>query len=982
MISGVDTTKLINNNSSADNSNLFPVLAQKADKSTTAKIAQGLIDSTGGNNNNQAAQNFQSYATTVGSMGTSDNQVAMLGVIANAQNYRSENATGPQIGISLAANILSNMSGTAAGQGFSVLPKNGSGVTGQEVLNFTFSNQGSAYQAGMINAATGSHNSSFEIGVFDAATRYFNNPSEWAGPNGPPYSPAALANLLLSDPTAIIANASPSTQSFIVKNLQPGGWFADIKDKLFSEIEQSAPQGTPADLASTDFGKTVSVLMSDVYNQYGALAASETLKSLTQSGGPHAADLAIKASSGIIDKITADMANMATLATAQSVEVYEGGGAPSDQKSELIKQFNAIYANLSASAAAADAGTTTVQLSPDGLDAARLIGDSIAMNAPNDPTAVALYGQAAETTIGSGQGAAVTFAAAKAAQRSGLNSTLAGALVDGAGKGLFALADKVKKDMANFAQKAAPLIALQERWGWVMTSGGFNKATKGYINDHPDLYAAGLTVSDDGNAIVEANQAMGSFGSSLTSIQNSEALTTAQRRLDSAPESYVAFTLSSLLSPPSNRPYARPPGNPLAGAQSGFAGLGFVANSKSWLGTTAYGLATVANGVATLRDLMNGDYGQGAVDALRTTGSGLTAVGGIAALQGAEWASAVTGWGTVVTVGAFVAGYVKSLITERKDTAKFLEDGFGLKPDLAETLASLTPVEGHSMATPLAIYAMYKGTTVGQILKDLNGAPSDQAISFLQEVSRLVMPKRDLTPLQAQREQVANYYAGNYDLAELNQLAHTAFGADYQWSVFSGPNTVPTGVDYTNPPSWIASSTNNTDPINVIISGNSTVPIDKIISGLRAAGYEEVGNGVGTSVENFDSGDGSVGQDYSLRQGGYASEFSSGNRVNHVRVWQQSETGALFISASFEKFVGSETLADGTTVSPWHKVVDYNNARDAFVNAVIDAAKANGWTVKESLVVGPTGYGTPDNVSYYGPIDVLTITPNTGQNPF
>jgi hypothetical protein len=167
---------------------------------------------------------------------------------------------------------------------------------------------------------------------------------------------------------------------------------------------------------------------------------------------------------------------------------------------------------------------------------------------------------------------------------------------------------------------------------------------------------------------------------------------------------------------------------------------------------------------------------------------------------------------------------------------------------------------------------------------------------------------------------------GVIDLTQLDQFAHKIFGKDLKWPIV--PTTATPGAGYKTPPSWTASSMRNTDPINVIISGNSTVSIGEILRWLQGDGYDvpvvgfvqgmyfEVGNGGGTSIENFNSGDGSVGQDYSWRQGGLATELDFIGSYNHVRALQQSETGAWFISASYEGLVPSEPLVHGSNCQP------------------------------------------------------------------
>jgi hypothetical protein len=261
----------------------------------------------------------------------------------------------------------------------------------------------------------------------------------------------------------------------------------------------------------------------------------------------------------------------------------------------------------------------------------------------------------------------------------------------------------------------------------------------------------------------------------------------------------------------------------------------------------------------------------------------------------------------------------------------------------------------------------------------INGPPG-QINQLLSNYNSVILAAQIQNMPAAQRDQLFNDFNAKVNTANLQSLA--ASFTDYPTlKQFEASTGVSPSLGYMTPTGWTASSANNTDPINIVISGNSTVPLSMILRGL-GNNFAEVGNdqNSGMSTEYFDPGQGPKGQDYSVRQGWLFSEAGTFGDVNHFRVWQQPGTGASFISASAEHYDANHKMPDGS-VRPWHAITNYNDSRNFVINAIKQEAAQMGWKVQDNWINTGAGTGYPENKSYDGRVDVLTITDPNGLYP-
>jgi hypothetical protein len=272
-----------------------------------------------------------------------------------------------------------------------------------------------------------------------------------------------------------------------------------------------------------------------------AAAAANKLKTVTHNAGnSYYADQIIQASQGTIDSITKDMGSIA------SQPVHSPG---------TVLEFNQIYGDLSQSVAAANSvaltshGHASIALSASGKAAADTVAKDIAKNIPQNLTLDqgSIYNEAATSTIGDGVGTALTLATAAALEQQG-RSDLAAFLTVGAARGLGRLAAKTKSDITAFATTTGNLNQLRTTWGPFMTKSQLVKATNGYLADHSKdvtqkANAQLGTISQDGDAIVEAESAWKSYGAELTGVEGRGELATATTSL-TANNPSTAFAVS------------------------------------------------------------------------------------------------------------------------------------------------------------------------------------------------------------------------------------------------------------------------------------------------------------------------------------------------------------------------------------------------------------------------------------------------------
>jgi LysM domain len=301
--------------------------------------------------------------------------------------------------------------------------------------------------------------------------------------------------------------------------------------------------------------------VANAYTSGGAQAAAEALKTVTRNAGdPGVARQIIQASQGTIDSITKHLGSQAA---SSAPTILNGSSAPD--------AFNQIYADLSQSVNAAATihvsfapdGKTSITLGPDGKEAADLVGNSIARNVPKNlmPYQAEFYGAAAANAIANGDGAALTLATAAALKTHGdprvassgygfpsnTNPTdVASYLVDGAATGLQGLQSKTDSDVKAFGGTAANLYQLQTTWTPFMTKSQLANATDGYLADHSDVRqkadAELATISQDGNAIVEAVSASHTYGPQLAGVSGQKDLSTAAQSMGG--DNAAAFAVS------------------------------------------------------------------------------------------------------------------------------------------------------------------------------------------------------------------------------------------------------------------------------------------------------------------------------------------------------------------------------------------------------------------------------------------------------
>lgn len=332
-----------------------------------------------------------------------------------------------------------------------------------------------------------------------------------------------------------------------------------------------------------------------------------------------------------------------------------------------------------------------------------------------------------------------------------------------------------------------------------------------------------------------------------------------------------------------------------------------------------------------------------------------------------------------------------------------LERGFNLQGDAAFTQdqrnslftamvtggSSGQGASGQSLAKFMSEFGLSNSGDVYSLLdrSAVNGSPG-QINQLLSNYNSVILAAQIQNMPAAQRDQLFNDFNAKVNVANLQNLAasFTNYPTLKQFEVSTG---VSPPLGYMMPTSWTASSADNTDHVNIVISGNSTVPLSMVLRGL-GYNFAEVGNSanfslsnptnVGMSTEYFDPGQGLKGQDYSVRQGWLFSEAGTFGDVNHFRVWQQPGTGASFISASAEHYDPNHKMPDGS-VRPWHAITNYNDSRNFVINAIKQEAAQMGWKVQEHWINTGAGTGFPENKSYDGEVDVLTITDPNGLYP-
>jgi hypothetical protein len=360
-----------------------------------------------------------------------------------------------------------------------------------------------------------------------------------------------------------------------------------------------------------------------------AAAAANELKTVTQNAGnSYYAGQIIQSSQGTIGSITKDMGSIAS-------EPFHSPGT--------VLEFNQIYGDLSQSVAAANTvplksrGQAFIPLSASGKAAADIVANDIAKNIPQKLTLDqgSIYNEAAINTIGNGGGTALTLATAAALQQQG-RSDLATFLTVGAARGLDRLAAKTKSDITAFATTTENLNQLRTTWGPFMTESQLVKATDGYLADHnkdvtQKANAQLGTISQDGDAIVEAESAWRSYGAELKGVEGRGELATAATSL-TANNPSTAFAVSQ--SKTLNEAIAAAIGPPKPSGGSGGSVVQALLASPAWSlpkSTRSFVNALLKTHIAAAKGAgVKPVVGQGTFTTLSLVGLGLTAE--------AEWA--------------------------------------------------------------------------------------------------------------------------------------------------------------------------------------------------------------------------------------------------------------------------------------------------------------------------------------------------------
>jgi hypothetical protein len=205
------------------------------------------------------------------------------------------------------------------------------------------------------------------------------------------------------------------------------------------------------------------------------------------------------------------------------------------------------------------------------------------------------------------------------------------------------------------------------------------------------------------------------------------------------------------------------------------------------------------------------------------------------------------------------------------------------------------------------------------------------------------------------------------------------------------------------------------EPLNVIISARSTVSLAALQEAL--GDWKSVSTASSVTVAGIRvkcisgeqanvSGAGYVPQTVAWRLGGclHGNELSLSGDEDHVRIWHQSvpgsAQGAWLVAASYETMCVApqgvlEPAIDHTVYAALHPggayhCVDggpgsltsrhpsgYDDGAQAFVAAIIAAARAKGWTLTQRAISRPLASGTgvgEGGVRFSGTVHLLTLT--------
>jgi hypothetical protein len=164
------------------------------------------------------------------------------------------------------------------------------------------------------------------------------------------------------------------------------------------------------------------------------------------------------------------------------------------------------------------------------------------------------------------------------------------------------------------------------------------------------------------------------------------------------------------------------------------------------LGSAYYGAGALASVLEASDEFSNGDNIGGGLDVAEAVGNGLNAAkplieeafGEVAG----EAAGAIgSGIGVVAVLGILIYQGVKSAQARQAyqdDSAKFLQQGLELKPDLAKALSAPSgQSDGSSASAALQAYAGAYHLTPAQLMQKLNQEPLDKVKQFIDEAANM-----------------------------------------------------------------------------------------------------------------------------------------------------------------------------------------------------------------------------------------------------
>jgi len=310
---------------------------------------------------------------------------------------------------------------------------------------------------------------------------------------------------------------------------------------------QTASFRNAVDAADTDLQVTKPAQqVAKAYQQGGAQAGAQALLTATRNAGAAYAGRIIAASKPTIESMAADLNSIARNASGPPIP---RGGAFLQQRAQA--QFQSVYGDLSAAVEQTDHGTSPKSLSPETRQAADLVANAIAAHMQTGGTfsnPANFYADAAQESVGNGQGASVSLALADALHQRGQTAN-ANLVTEGASIGYDQLKTRTDGDVTQFAKVVSNLEQLRASWSPFMNTKQLDAATAGYASHNPGFvqqFAQTLgTVQQDGAEIVQARQAFTGYSPSLGGLQNYKDLHDAAANLTGTDRSTLFATQES-----------------------------------------------------------------------------------------------------------------------------------------------------------------------------------------------------------------------------------------------------------------------------------------------------------------------------------------------------------------------------------------------------------------------------------------------------